>query len=275
MEKFEDKGHSPPLSEDGPEEGEEEESFTDDEPMDDFGGSRPLGEGFEDPRYDGDAKKSGRKARRIAKSAVAVGNLTNPGEGTAASRCTVVPDDNDSGVSWNPGDDGDAPAMTAIGVVGIVAGGPGGHTNEEAAPVATTTAPTSTAVPKAVPTAAPTVAPSSSSRSSTWVDRVADMLRADEDSELSRRPEGMSRDELQAFRNYVEAKVLRIKSLEMTYNLAMHSAEYQYAGTIEEEINDIYDDLVKSNVDIQAIALIESGTTSIGDWMMSVLLRKL
>ena len=114
---FEDKGHSPPLSEDTPEEGEEEESFTDDEPMDDFGGSRPLGEDFEDPRYDGDTKNSGRKARRIAKSAVAVGNLMNPGEGTTASRCTVVPRDDESEVSWNPDDDGKTPSMTAIGVV--------------------------------------------------------------------------------------------------------------------------------------------------------------
>ena len=85
----------------------------------------------------------------------------------------------------------------------------------------------------------------------------------------------MSRDDLQAIRNYVEAKVLRIKALEMTYNLAMHSGEFQYAGTIEEEINNLYDDLVESNVGIQAVGLIDPGTTSIGDWMMSILLRKI
>ena len=43
--------------------------------MDDFRGDRPLGEDLRDPRYDGDAKNSGGKQGRIARSAMAVGNL--------------------------------------------------------------------------------------------------------------------------------------------------------------------------------------------------------
>ena len=85
----------------------------------------------------------------------------------------------------------------------------------------------------------------------------------------------MSRSDLQALRNYVEAKVIRIKELEIPYNLAMRSEEFERAEVIEDEFSNHYDDLVTSNVDIRAISLIDPGVASIGDWMMSVLLQKL
>ena len=70
-------------------------------------------------------------------------------------------------------------------------------------------------------------------------------------------------------------KVVRIKELEALYSLAMHSAEFERAEIIEDEINNHYGDLVQSNVDIRAISLIEPGATSIDDWMKSVVLPKL
>ena len=155
--------------------------------------------------------------------------------------------------------------MTAIAVA-AGEGAAGKYSTLGACATPRTTSPT----PKAAPKPA-----TASSASSTWVDRTADTLRANEDSVANSRPSTMSRSDLQALRNYMEAKVVRIRELEGLYNLATHAAEFERAEMIEDEINNHFDDLAQSNVDISAIGLIQPGTKSVDDWMMNALPRKL